>query len=163
ADARAAEEAHTRRMAEAKAAEERKRRRLTLALAASLLLLVVGAGGGWLWVRGQREARGAEATRKGSPAVAGAPRPRGPAESAGWSEALSAARRAAARAEGEVAEPVRQHARGVLADVGAAAHAAKERAASAEKERRLVAQLLEIRSGAGDRMNGPDQDFPGTD
>jgi tetratricopeptide (TPR) repeat protein len=49
AEARAAEEARTREMAEAKAAEERKRRRATLALAAVVLMLVVVGGSGLAW------------------------------------------------------------------------------------------------------------------
>jgi eukaryotic-like serine/threonine-protein kinase len=49
AEARAEEEARTRQMAEAKAAEERKRRRVTLALAAAVLLMVLVGGGGAAW------------------------------------------------------------------------------------------------------------------
>jgi tetratricopeptide (TPR) repeat protein len=49
AEARAVEEANTRRVAEEKTTEERKRRRVQLALAASLLLLIglVGLGAWW--------------------------------------------------------------------------------------------------------------------
>ena len=56
AEARAAEEARTRQMAEAKAAEERKRRRVTLALAVAVVALVVAGGGGAMWSWQMRKA-----------------------------------------------------------------------------------------------------------
>jgi serine/threonine-protein kinase len=52
-----------RAAAEARAIEERKRRRVTLALAAALLLLVAGGGGGAWWVQQRRQATDAGVAR----------------------------------------------------------------------------------------------------
>jgi serine/threonine-protein kinase len=165
--ARAAEEARAVE-ARATAAHERRARRLTLALAAAVLLLVVGGGGGLAWVRRQREARQAATTREVMQAVSEAHFVRGQAESTGelarWSEARAAARRADALAAAGDADPaLRQRTRGLLDDIEQAADAARERAARDEKDRRLIAQMMDIRSGAGDQMSGPNQDFAATD
>jgi eukaryotic-like serine/threonine-protein kinase len=50
--------------ARARAIEEAKRRRLTLALAATVLLALTLGTGGWLWIKADREARQAQATRE---------------------------------------------------------------------------------------------------
>jgi serine/threonine-protein kinase len=168
ADARAAEEARTRLMAEGKAAEERKRRRMTVALAASLLLSVLVGGGGWLWLRQQQEARTAEATRQVDQALAEARLLRGQAEGDGnptrWAEALAAAKQAVALAtNADTPDLVRQRVGALLAEIEGSARTARERADRVARDRRLIERLLEIRSAAGDQLSGPNQDFPGTD
>lgn len=52
-----------RAVAIAREAEQRKRRQVTLALAATALLAVILGVGGWLWVKNDRDARTAQATR----------------------------------------------------------------------------------------------------
>jgi serine/threonine-protein kinase len=64
AQARAEEEAQTRRVAEEKVAVERRARRLTMGLAASVLVLVSGAALTGLWWQQQRAERDAEAQRQ---------------------------------------------------------------------------------------------------
>ena len=51
------------RRAELTSLEERTRRRLTTVVAASVLALVASGGGAWLWVKADRDARGAALTR----------------------------------------------------------------------------------------------------
>src|SRR5262249_3877001 len=71
ADARATEEANTRREAEAKTVEERKRRRVQLALAASVGLLLIGGGAvGWWQDRQGTERRAETASRAKNNAAA---------------------------------------------------------------------------------------------
>jgi serine/threonine-protein kinase len=163
ADARAEEEARTRQMAEAKAAEERKRHRLTVALAAALVLLLLGGGGAGVWYR-QRQA---ETARQVEQALGEAKVYRALAEPTGdlarWAEALAAAKRAEALAVSGGAPDLVDRAAGSRRDVEAAAGQARERAEQAEKDRRLIAQMLDIRSGAGDRMEGYNQGFAGAD
>jgi serine/threonine-protein kinase len=141
-----------RTAAEVQAREERKRRKLGAALAAALLLLVAGGGGGAWWAQSQRQARAAEIARRQQEADGAVQQAMAEArllreqartaplgDASRFREAVAAARKAVdlARA-GEASEEVCQQATD-LADL-----ADKEEAA-AQRDRRLLAALLEVR------------------
>jgi serine/threonine-protein kinase len=132
AEARAEVETRTRRVAEAKAALERRARRLTAGLAALLLVLIVGGGAStWLWQQ-RRQQAGAAATLAMSEAKV-------LREQGRFAEALAAARKAeeVARTAG-AAQAVRQEAKDLAEELG-------QEEAAAQRDRRLLAALLEIR------------------
>ncbi|MBX9627472.1 MAG: hypothetical protein K2X82_26970, partial [Gemmataceae bacterium] len=154
------------RAAGVKAAEGRKRRRAQFALAGAVGLLVLGAGAVVWGVRDSRQAQEAEernrraaAVREVNRAVEDAATALERATRAGrdpvlWSEALAAARRARGlAAAGYVPAEVRSR----EAEVWAGAE-------QGEKNRRLVAALLDIPAGMGDRLNvAGGQDYPVAD
>jgi eukaryotic-like serine/threonine-protein kinase len=130
-----------RAAAEARAAAERRARRLTAGLAAAALLLVVGGGGGaWAWQRQRQQANHAvalalsDARRLREKALAD------PLGDAGlFGEALAVARKASELARTGGASPgVRQEAEDLVGEL------TREKEA-AEQDRRLLAQLLEVR------------------
>jgi tetratricopeptide (TPR) repeat protein len=133
AEARAEEEARTRRVAEAKATVEQRARRLTASLAALVLVLLLLVGGGaiGLWQQ-QRHQAGAAATLAMNEAkLLG--------EQGRFGEALAAARKAEelARTAGAT-EAVRREAAEL-------AEAIEKEEAAAQRDRRLLAALLEVR------------------
>jgi serine/threonine-protein kinase len=134
AEARAVEEARTREMAEARAAEERKRRRTTLALAAAVLALVVIGGGGaaWWWRERTAAARDVEAALAEAAAHQAAGR---------WPEA----RAALERADGRLA--------------GAGPAQLRERLRQAQADARVVAELEEVRFRPAEAKGGKGLDF----
>jgi tetratricopeptide (TPR) repeat protein/tRNA A-37 threonylcarbamoyl transferase component Bud32 len=157
AEARAAEEAHSRRLAVAKAAVERRARRLTAGLAAALVLLVLAGGGAWLWHQQRRQAADAAAGQ----AMARARLLLGQAEAAplGDPGRFREAQTAAASAEelaqtGPASAEVRRQAADLVAEAG------RERETAA-RDRRLLAALREVgwlrdepsfRTGEGGRV-----------
>jgi serine/threonine-protein kinase len=129
-----------RARAEVQALEERKRRRLRVALAlAALLLLSGGVAVWWQWQRRQAEADGAatqvmsEARRLSEDAR------KDPLNAVGYDKAVQAAAKAGevARAGG-ASETVTREADDLMAEV-------RKEAEDAEKDRRLLARLLEAR------------------
>jgi serine/threonine-protein kinase len=143
-----------RAAAAAEAREQRKRRRVQLALAAAVGLLAVGGGAAGWWVDKQAEARRAEerdrraaAGREVDRAVEEAAAAVDRATRAGrdpglWAEARTAARQAVDRAAAaDVPDEARDRARALAAA-----------AEQGEKNRRLVAALLEIQAEMGDQL-----------
>jgi serine/threonine-protein kinase len=132
AEARAEEEARTRRVAEAKAALERRARRLTAGLAALLLVLFVGGGSAaWLWQQ-QRHEAGAAAKEAMSEA-------RLRLADGRFAEALAAARKAQELARtGGAAGSVREEANELAEQI-------EREDAAVRRDRRLLAALLEVR------------------
>jgi tetratricopeptide (TPR) repeat protein len=131
ADARASEEAQTRRVAEAKTVVERHARRLTAGLAALLLLLIVfGGSGAWLFQQRRQQAGTAAALAMGEAKLL--------RDDGRFTEALAAARKAEelARTAGAV-ETVRQEAAMLTGEI-------ESENAATQRDRRLLAALLEI-------------------
>jgi tetratricopeptide (TPR) repeat protein len=132
-----------RAAAEVQAREERKRRRVQLALAAAVLLLLAGGGASaWLWQH-QRQARADEVARRRQEADGAVAVALGKArlllDQGKFGEALAAAERVAELARtGEASAEVRDRAAALLEEVRVEADAA-------EKDRRLLAALLEVR------------------
>jgi serine/threonine-protein kinase len=146
--------------AETKAAEERKRRRVTMALAASVLTTAGLAVGGWTYLSRQRTARLMATTRVVADALAEAERLRGQAQLAAvgdltkWSEAMGAGKRARDMlAEGEADAALRARVRAALADLEQEQAAAQKRAAEAERDRKLLAELESIRGNRSEHWN----------
>jgi serine/threonine-protein kinase len=139
-----------RAAAEARTAEERKRRRLTVALAAVVLLAVAAAAAGGLWVqhdRAEHDLREAgrliEEDRRRDETERRVARAEDRAKAA-WgegrlAEAVPAAHQAASLAEDERVHPdVKDRVRLLVKEVN-------EEAAQAERDRRLLARLLDVR------------------
>jgi tetratricopeptide (TPR) repeat protein len=163
------------RAAEVRTAEQRKRRKVQAALGLSFTaLLVLGGAFAW-WVQDQRRAKEAEdqqrqaakdseardkrtaAERVVNQAVEDAVSRFGRANGAGrdlilWAEARAAALQAQARATESDAPPeVRERIRRLLSEIE-----------QVERNRRLVATLLEIQASMGDELTGDgNQDFAG--
>ncbi len=132
AEARAAEEVNTRRMAEARAAEERRRRRAQAGLAAAVLALVGLASGGAWYQQRQRAATQAErASRRAATA-------------ASIAESLVDARRRMAEAWAAASVPDRMDAATEAAE--AAVRRAEDYAASGEPTEASRAELAAIRA-----------------
>jgi serine/threonine-protein kinase len=129
-----------RARAEVQAREERKRRRLRAALAlAALLLLSGGAVVWWQWQRRQAEADGAAAQVMSETRRLSEEARENPLSPAGYDKAVLAAAKAGevARAGG-ASETVKRQADDLLA-------ALTKEAEEAEKDRQLLARLLEVR------------------
>jgi len=138
--------------AQARAAEERKRRKLTVALAASVLVTFAVGGGGWAYQARQRQERAGRVRL----ALSEVEVLRTEAERAGDDLARwLAAREAAQAAERLLAdapdESTRTGATALVQDVTQAA-------AAAEKDQKLLARLVDVRSAKAD-----DPDGSGTD
>jgi tetratricopeptide (TPR) repeat protein len=130
-----------RAAAETRAAEERKRRRLALALAAALLLLLsAGGGGAWLYQQQQQRADAAAALAMGRARLLLEQAKAAPLGDAGkFREALAAAEQAKELARtGGASEAVRQEAAGLATSL-------RDEAGAAERDRRLLTALLEVR------------------
>jgi tetratricopeptide (TPR) repeat protein len=155
-----------RAAAELRATEQWKRRKVQAALGLSFTALVMLGGAFAWWAQDQRLAKEAEARerraaaqREVSQAVEDAVAKFGRANGAGrdsalWAEARAAAAQAQVRAtEADAPPEVHDHIRRLLADIE-----------QLEKNRRLVATLLEIHTGMGDTLTVQgDQDFAGAD
>jgi serine/threonine-protein kinase len=166
ADERARRADAERARAEAETREQFRRRKLQAALGLSFTALVVLAGAGLWWHQEQRRAfeadrlaRRAEAERELELAVGAATSRYDVAREAGnnfalWAEARAAARHAEALAgRGGADDEVRQRVSDLLAAIE-----------QAEKNRRLVAALLEIQASMGDEiLPNTDQNFPAAD
>ena len=142
------------RRAELQSVEERARRRLTTVAAAAVILLGSAAGGGYAWNQQQKAERVAKTARAVDDALADAARLRGeaqaapPGESAKWSEALSAAKRAEGLlAQGEADTPLRGRVTALLAQLEREQDAATEKAARLVADRVLLADLETVRGG----------------
>jgi serine/threonine-protein kinase len=141
-----------RAAAEARAVEERKRRRVQIALAASVLLLVIGGGGGAWWAQQERQARVAEKAGQQREADSAVARAMGDArllleqakaeplgDSARFREARAAARKAQELARtGAASEKMEQ-------DASDLAELLEAEQVAAERDRALLATLLEVR------------------
>jgi tetratricopeptide (TPR) repeat protein len=167
AQTRAAEEAKRRAVADelaqeahARAQEEQKRRRLTAALAASVLITVAVVGGGWTYLAQQRAERLMVTTRVVADALAEAERLRGQAQSAAggdlskWSEATGAAKRARTfLAQGEPDDALQTRVATALLNLEREQAEAQNRAAEAERDRKLLSQLETIRGSRGEHWD----------
>ena len=128
-----------------KAAEERRARRLTLALAATVLAAVALGAGGFAWVRHEREQR-TEQVRRSVEEAQGEALEHGRAGRTG--EALAAARRALALAEGGGADgALVERARGFVAQAERDVGAAERERALREQDERLRERLVDLRIG----------------
>jgi serine/threonine-protein kinase len=143
--------------AQATAAQERKARRLTVALAAVVLLVVVLVGGGWLWleqVRQQRQNAVADLINKDLDEAHDArARARNAAvgDLTNWEKALAAVDHARGRLAGEEDYPeLLQRVDEFGAILQAEMAAAKRDADAAERDRKLLDRLSQIRSRKAD-------------
>jgi tetratricopeptide (TPR) repeat protein len=148
-----------RAVAEARAVEERKRRRAQAALGLTFTSMVVLCGAFAWWTQDQRRARLAESERAMGRALEKAIVRFGQASGAGrdpalWAEARASALQAREQAVSTAAPAaVLDRINALLTEIG-----------RIEKNRRLVASLLEIHAGMGDRvLVTGDQDFAGAD
>jgi tetratricopeptide (TPR) repeat protein len=127
--------------AQVKAAEERKRRRVQRVLAAVVVVLLLGGGGAFWWLQQQRQA--ADAAAQQAMAKARLLLDQAKASSlldvARFQEALSEAQKAEQLAQtGGASEEVNQQATQLAGRIG------REKEA-AQRDRRLLAELLEVR------------------
>src|SRR5262249_19641713 len=150
-----------RARAEAKAAQERKARRLTVALAASVHGTALVAGAGWLVMERQqverRETTAGQVNRmidealrlhtEAGTAPAGAMAP--------WTAAVEAAKRAQAALDaGTGDDETHRRVRDLLAELDDEVAAAQRAAAQADRDRRMVARLAEIRLRPAETKDG---------
>jgi serine/threonine-protein kinase len=148
-----------RAVALARAVEERKRRRAQAALGLTFTTMVVLCGAFAWWTQDQRRARLAESERAMGQALEKAIVRFGQASGAGRDPALWAEARAAALVAHEQAVSTAAPA-AVLDRINALLTEIDR----IEKNRRLVASLLDIHAGMGDRVLATgDQDFAGAD
>ncbi|MBN2491410.1 MAG: tetratricopeptide repeat protein [Planctomycetes bacterium] len=143
--------------ARVKAAEERRARRLTLALAAAILLAILAAGIAYLWLDASRRERVARTSRAVTSAMqeAAALRERAEAATSGqlslWTQARAAAERAVVLArEAELDPETLAWAARLHDELVAAEEQAGQAAQQADRDRRLVERLEEIRAHAAD-------------
>ncbi|HEX8203366.1 MAG TPA: serine/threonine-protein kinase, partial [Isosphaeraceae bacterium] len=136
------------------------RARLTVAVAASVLVVALLGGGSWAWVRQQQAARVALTTREVNGALDEATVLWGRAKEAPigdllpWTEAVAAARRAAALlARGEGDSPTYGRVQAVLTGLTRERDVVVARARATERDRRLLERLAEIRSRTGDALD----------
>ncbi|MBI3848227.1 MAG: tetratricopeptide repeat protein, partial [Planctomycetes bacterium] len=151
--------------ADARAASERRARKLTVALASFVVAAVVLGGGLTIWVEKGRRDRDARSTKAVSDALRDATVALGLAKSGGeealdlWGAALAAAQRAEATAQASslpdatlLAEV--EH---VASDTVIGDGLAREARARAERDRRMIDRLDELRLMAADRKSGGDR------
>jgi len=151
--ARAEEAQRTAQAAEARAAAERRARRLTAALAATVLLAAGLGGAGWRWVELERLGRSRELAGRVNSALREATRLRGQAQGAAagdlapWIEAVAVARKASDLLEPGVDRALHRQVEDLLAEVTALEQQARVAVQAAERDRRLLDRLVDIRSG----------------
>jgi tetratricopeptide (TPR) repeat protein len=148
-----------RAVAVARAVEERKRRRAQAALGLTFTGMVVLCGAFAWWTQDQRQARLAESERAMGRALEKATVRFGEASGVGrdpalWAEARAAALQAREQAVATAAPAaILNRINSLLTEIG-----------RIEKNRRLVASLLDIHAGMGDHvLETGDQDFAGAD
>ncbi|MFO0891546.1 MAG: tetratricopeptide repeat protein [Isosphaeraceae bacterium] len=157
--ARAAETARAEE-AEAKAAAERRARRMTRALAATVLIAAGIFGAGLRWVELDRLNRAEEATDRVEVAIREATRLRGQAQAADvgelepWKTAAAAAEKASGLLVAEVDPDVRKHAEDLAAEIATGRARAEAAAEAAQRDRRLLDRLADIRSARADDRLG---------
>ncbi len=155
------ERAHAAQVASAaaqvRAEEERKARRLTLALGAAVVAILLVGGGSWAFVQNERTSRAreqvermradAERDARLSAEVGGALADASAHEGGGrWEEAIGAAERAQALAQGGGASGELQgRIEGELKRLRGAHELAQREAARAAENKKLLAELLEAR------------------
>jgi len=155
-EARAQEAEATAAAAQAKAAAERQARRLTAALAATVLL----AGAGWGWNEHQRLERVREVSGRVNVALRDATRLHGLAQGAAvgdlgpWELAAVAAEKARDELEPGVEPAVREQVENLVAELAVERQQAKAAAGAAERDRRLLDRLVDIRSAEADDQGG---------
>ncbi len=145
--------------ARVKVEEERKRRRLAILSAAAVVALVIVLAGGWMWIDARRRGRANAIRDEVAAALGDASLARGKAVTSGtdlalWSDALGAARRAAAVARsGDGDDATRVRAAEVLATLEAEVRAAEAAIRESEENRRLVERLEAIRLTRADHQS----------
>ena len=150
--ARAEEAQRTAHAAEARAAAERRARRLTAALTATVLLAAGLGAVGWRWVELERLGRARELAGRVNAALREATRLRGQAQGAAvdnlapWIEAVAVARKASDLLEPGVDAALRRQVEELLAEVTAHEQQAQAALLAAERDRRLLDRLVDIRS-----------------
>jgi eukaryotic-like serine/threonine-protein kinase len=146
--------------AEAKVSAERRARRLTAALAATVLLAGVLGGAGWRWVELQRIERVGEASGRVNVALRDATRLRGLAQGAAvgdlgpWELAAVAAEKARDLMEPGVEPALRKQVDDLRAEVAAERNEAEAAGQAADRDRRLMGRLVDIRSAEADDPGG---------
>jgi serine/threonine-protein kinase len=146
--------------AEARAIGERRARRLFVALAA-LVFLTAGVGAaGWRWIELQRLGRAREATAKVTIAAQEATRLRGQAQGAAvgdlapWNLAVVAAEKTRDLLAEGVEPGIKEQVENLVTEVVAGRERAQAAADAAERDRRLLAHLVDIRSAKVDDASG---------
>jgi tetratricopeptide (TPR) repeat protein len=156
---RAAESARAHE-AEAKASAERMARRLTAALAATVLLAGLLGGAGWRWVELQRIERVREASARVNAALQGATRLRGLAQGVTvgnlgpWELAAAAAEKARDLLDPGVEPALRQQVENLAAELAGERRQAEAAARAADRDRRLMDRLVDVRSAEADDRGG---------
>ncbi len=159
-EARAREAEATAAAAEAKAAAERRARRLTAALAATVLLAGLLGGTGWRLVDLQRQQRVRDASGRVNLALRDATGLLGLAQGAAvgdlgpWDRAVDAAEKARDRLEPGVEPELRKQVEDLRAEVVAEREQAQAAARAADRDRRLLDRLVDIRSAEADDRGG---------
>jgi serine/threonine-protein kinase len=162
--ARADEARATAAAAEARVAAERRARRLTAALAATVLLAGGLGGAAWRWVELERMGRAREAASRVNAAVHEATRLRGQAlgaavgDLAPWTAAVAAAGNARDLLVVGVEPGLRRQVEDLAAAILAERGRAQEAADAAERDRRLLDLLADIRSAKADDRLGDGTD-----
>jgi len=146
--------------AEAKAAAERKARRLTGALAVMVLLAGLLGGASWRWNELQRIERAQQATDRVNQALREATRLRGLAQGAAlgdiasWALAAAAAEKARDLLEPGLEPGLRKQVEDLAADLAIERKQAETMAEADRRDRRTLAELVEIRSAEADDRSG---------
>jgi serine/threonine-protein kinase len=165
---RAAESARAEE-AEAKASSERHARRLTAALAATVLVAGLLGGAGWRWVELKRLERVREASGRVNVALQSATRLRGLAQGAAvgdlgpWDLAVVAVEKARELLEPGVEPALRTQVENLRAEVVAERQQAEAAGQAADRDRKLLDRLVDIRSAEADDQGGWSTDSAYTD
>jgi tetratricopeptide (TPR) repeat protein len=146
--------------AEAKASADRRARRLTAALAGTVLMAGLLGGAGWRWVELQRLERVRETSGRIYSALQSAIRLRGLAQGAAvgdpgpWELAAAAAEKARALLDRGVEPALRKQVESLEAELALERQQAEAAALAADRDRRLMDRLVDIRSAEADDRGG---------
>ena len=160
ASARAEEARGTAVAALARVAAERRARRLTAALAATVLVAGGLGATGWRWIELERLDRARDAAARVITAAHEATRLRGQAQGATvgdlapWTTAVAAAEKARDLLVVGVEPGLRRQVENLVADVVTERRRAEAAAETAQRDRRLVDRLADIRSAKADDRLG---------
>jgi serine/threonine-protein kinase len=158
--ARALEARRTAEAALAKVAAEQKSRRLTAALAATIVLSCGLGAAGWRWVELERINRTRAAASRINTALQDATRLHGRAHGAKvgelspWADARAAAEKARDLLIPDIEPGLRRQVEALVAEVAAERSRAEAAATAAERDRRLLDRLIDIRSAEADDRGG---------
>ncbi len=146
--------------AEAKAAAEWRARRLTAALAATVILAGLLGGSYWRWTEVQRIERAREASWRVNLALHAATRLRGQAQGAAvgdlgpWELAAVAAEKARDLLQPGVEPKLRKQVNDLATELAVERQQATAKAGAADRDRKLMDRLVDIRSAEADDQGG---------